>query len=1078
MEIDENLEKKIADSVNIEDVQFDIVDHRQIKPGTGEPKVDMPYPKQTETTEYKKDDRIERTELKELESNEYNDGIWLTVRRNKKFVGDAQMITAPKRGVHKSVSWKLAESRHPEYEPTIETTIIERKIVQDPTIEGISMSEMNQHDARNSMEISGGNGINTMQEIDGFKYSAEYKKDDDTMHLAIDEITQQNEQDVTEITEIREATEVTVKRQKMSDVPQEEHPGDTDVTFTLREVRDVTKEIEIPKDTEVTATRLDMRDVSQGKEPGGTEITFIQQGAMDVPGEIEIQQDTEVILAPKVGKDAPKEIQIQKDTTVAITMQEVRDVPKDWRNDEANLYDPNKEAEYNEVAGPFEDHEEQDPDKILILVKEKHDQPTEDIWMSVRKVTKKKNKEEIKIQRLQIREPSKANEVRVHGEEIKEIPPEENRNSNGPEMLEPTKEPSLKELENEEWLNVRRNKTFVGDAHVITAPKRGVRKSVSWKLAESQHPKYGPTVETTIIERIIVQDPTIEGISVSEMNEQDARSGMEISGKDGIDGFKHSVEPEDESTIEKTEVKELSLEGVRETKRESPKYLQEENESPKDNNETTPESNVWITVKKKQQPNNIRLSRSSSSSTSIDGSVGASSSSTISSGSAQDPWISVRRKNKKDFHKKTIRITKENVKKEVESIPYSYDMTDGRNGVEQPSYHERNHSPEYGEDYEGFDQQESFKKPLPQSYSMEIRPTNQGPIIMDTTSLDNVDTESNSSHSTDMSDLKTLPWIEVRQRNSIKKRLSFKRKKPRYDRIKGLHTKDGNDRLLLLKIPPNILTQLENNDQTLDTEVEIPWVELDQSAADETSGYLPWIELTDKARDEKAERLLMLKIPREMILKASKSSTNQENEIQLPWNEVIKYLEATGQITAGSTLGADKGRSPCLTLTFPSETEQSKSPDSQQSIDMPDIRLVLPKKYCLESSLQWKPMITVNQSKNIKVQVKTTVKRKHDWKSVLRLSKSDRHEHYSDVNTQDRWVILADGTAWWRLQVDDMDDFNKIKPRSDGRRFKNTFEIGYENTDEEDINLNEFTKELGQQGKTFCFVIDPKSILQ
>ena len=66
MEIDENLEKKIADSVNIEDVQFDIVDHRQIKPGTGEPKVDMPYPKQTETTEYKKDDRIERTELKEL----------------------------------------------------------------------------------------------------------------------------------------------------------------------------------------------------------------------------------------------------------------------------------------------------------------------------------------------------------------------------------------------------------------------------------------------------------------------------------------------------------------------------------------------------------------------------------------------------------------------------------------------------------------------------------------------------------------------------------------------------------------------------------------------------------------------------------------------------------------------------------------------------------------------------------------------------------------------------------------------------------------------------------------------------
>lgn len=421
-------------------------------------------------------------------------------------------------------------------------------------------------------------------------------------------------------------------------------------------------------------------------------------------------------------------------------------------------------------------------------------------------------------------------------------------------------------------------------------------------------------------------------------------------------------------------------------------------------------------------------------------------------------------------------MTRRNDKKEVESIP-SYDKTDGENGVEHPSYLVSNEHPDYHKDHDGFQGKDSFKRSLSESNSIQIRATDQGPVIMDVNS--NIDTESNSSHSTNVSDFKTLPWIEVKQRNSMRKRLSFKSKKPNNDSIKGLHIMDGNDRLLLLKIPPHILTQLENDEQTSDKEVEIPWVELDPTTA-ETNNYLPWIELTKQARDEKTGHLLMLKIPREMILKASKSSTKQENEIQLPWNEIVRYLESTGQIAPGTILGADKGRSPSLALTFPSEEEPSNSTDIQQSLNIPNVRLVLPKKYCLESSLKWKQMITVDQSKNIKVRVKTNVKRKHDWKSTLRLSKSDRYENYSQINPQDQWVILADGASWWRLQVEDMDDFNKIKRRSDGKRFENTFEIGCENVDDEDtqVDFNQFSKELGEHAKQFCFVIDPKSILQ
>lgn len=124
-------------------------------------------------------------------------------------------------------------------------------------------------------------------------------------------------------------------------------------------------------------------------------------------------------------------------------------------------------------------------------------------------------------------------------------------------------------------------------------------------------------------------------------------------------------------------------------------------------------------------------------------------------------------------------------------------------------------------------------------------------------------------------------------------------------------------------------------------------------------------------------------------------------------------------------------------------------------------------------------MITVNDKKNITVRIKKSVRKKYDSRSILRRSKSDRNKHYSQVNVQDRWVILADGTTWWRLLVEDMDDFDKVKPRSDGKKFENIYEIGKANNNGEDtINLNQFSEELGRHEKQFSFVIDPKNLFQ
>jgi hypothetical protein len=110
---------------------------------------------------------------------------------------------------------------------------------------------------------------------------------------------------------------------------------------------------------------------------------------------------------------------------------------------------------------------------------------------------------------------------------------------------------------------------------------------------------------------------------------------------------------------------------------------------------------------------------------------------------------------------------------------------------------------------------------------MQITATDDGPLMTQEDTFSTVETE--STQSTNMGDVKTLPWIEVRKRNSIRQRLSFKKKKHHASLKNVSHATDGEDRLLLLKIPRTMLQEMENNENMLDTEVEIPWMELDQS---------------------------------------------------------------------------------------------------------------------------------------------------------------------------------------------------------------------------------------------------------
>ncbi|XP_028404520.1 titin-like isoform X6 [Dendronephthya gigantea] len=327
------------------------------------------------------------------------------------------------------------------------------------------------------------------------------------------------------------------------------------------------------------------------------------------------------------------------------------------------------------------------------------------------------------------------------------------------------------------------------------------------------------------------------------------------------------------------------------------------------------------------------------------------------------------------------------------------------------------------------------------------------------------------------SSVATLPWIETQKRGSIRQRLSLRKRESTSRNV--YHAVDKNDRLLLLTIPRTMLMEIESDEESIDTEVEIPWMELEPLPGD-NQGHLPWVEVAGEAENTQNDRILMLKISRQMILGASINSENEaENEILLPWKDAVKYWEETNQIIADSVSRTKRSELANIAITFPSEQESESQP-LRNKPKLPAMRIVLPKKYCLDGSMRMKPMITVNEKRNIKVRIMKSVKKRHDWSNLLRLSKSERRKRYSHVSGGSEWVVLADGTKWWRIHQDDMDEFNKLQSSSDQQKFENNFEISSEDTyGRESIDFNEFTKESSgtKEQKQFSFVIDPKNYL-
>ena len=247
----------------------------------------------------------------------------------------------------------------------------------------------------------------------------------------------------------------------------------------------------------------------------------------------------------------------------------------------------------------------------------------------------------------------------------------------------------------------------------------------------------------------------------------------------------------------------------------------------------------------------------------------------------------------------------------------------------------------------------------------------------------------------------------------------------------------------------------------------------------DSHGHLPWVEMAVQIENTQTDRILMLKMSRQMILRASKHSANEGSEILLPWKEVVKYWEETDQIIADSLPDVKRSESANIAITFPSESD-SESQLIRNKPKLPVMRMVLPKKYCLDASLRMKPMITVNEKRNIKVRIIKSTTKKHDWSNLRRLSKSERRKRYSHISGGNEWVVLADGTKWWRIHPDDMDEFNKLQSSSDQLRFENNFEISSEDTNgRESIDFNDFTKEFSgaKEQKQFSFVIDPKNYL-
>lgn len=325
----------------------------------------------------------------------------------------------------------------------------------------------------------------------------------------------------------------------------------------------------------------------------------------------------------------------------------------------------------------------------------------------------------------------------------------------------------------------------------------------------------------------------------------------------------------------------------------------------------------------------------------------------------------------------------------------------------------------------------------------------------------------------------TLPWIEVRKRASEKQRgkslAAGKKSRHGYQLTKE---QVERDRLLLLKIPQKIFISTQSGGQSITKEVEIPWMEIEASRDVDGDG-LPWIQL--EAHDSKTERdrLIMLKIPREMVLKTSKSSKNTEREIQLSWNDVTRYWEETGQIPLGSATHMRTKHSPCMSITLPQESSGRLKVNRNQAIDdsLPTIRLIMPKKLYAEKSWQDKPLINFDPNRLIKLRINNQFNSAEDVRTI-RLGEYERKNNYVPValtRGYPRRVLLADGMEWKRLEVDNLERLDKEVVQCNPSRFSNAYEIGAEGESRSFPDLREFAKENGgnstENPKVFSFVI-------
>lgn len=321
----------------------------------------------------------------------------------------------------------------------------------------------------------------------------------------------------------------------------------------------------------------------------------------------------------------------------------------------------------------------------------------------------------------------------------------------------------------------------------------------------------------------------------------------------------------------------------------------------------------------------------------------------------------------------------------------------------------------------------------------------------------------------------TLPWIEVRRRETGKQR-----EKSRHS-YQLTQEQGGRDRLLLLKIPQKIFISLQKGDKSKIKEIEIPWMEIEASR-DVDSESLPWIELVAHDSKTQRDRLIMLKIPREMVLKTSRFSRNGEREIQLPWNDVTRYWEETGQIPLGSAVRMRMGHSPSMSITLPREVSNGhvKTTTHHTVDNLPTIRLIMPKKFYAERSLQDRPLINFDPDRRIKLRFNSQFNSKaNEDVRTIRLGEYDRKSNYIPVAlTRDypRHVLLADGTAWKRLEINDLQSLDKEKVVDNPSRFRNAYEIGREAEAHSFPDLRKFAKENGgkstEDQKIFSFVIN------